>query len=497
MKGNVTKLNIVASLGLQVVTIVSGFVLPKIILMYFGSNVNGLVASINQFLNYVTLLEGGIGSVLMASLYSPLYKKDTKKVSQIINAATHFFRNLSIIYVFYALVFALIYPIFIKTQFSYGYMVLLIVVLAMNLFFQYFLSISYRILLNADRKVSFVAIIQSIMILLNLIGMVILVRFFKDIVIIKAFSALVFMIQPIALYMYIKKQYKIDKKDGKDKETEKHRWDGLGINTAFFIHSNTDIVILTIFTSLSDVSIYSVYFLVVKALKTIVSSVSSAIAPSFGRALAGQDEEKINQSFNLFEFGICTVTVVLFTCGMILVTPFIDVYTQGVSDANYHQTVFGILLMLSEMIYCYRDPYVVAAYSAGHIKQVSKYAYFEAAINIFISVILASRFGIIGVTIGTIIAMAYRMIMHVIYLRKNILYRPIYRFAKLFMFSSLSTFLSMLISFCFFDMSVTSYFEWIFLAICVLSVVLIITCVVAFMICQKETKEFIRNIIKR
>lgn len=52
--------NIICSLLLQVVTIVSGFILPKIIISSLGSETNGLVASINQFLNYVVLLEGGV-----------------------------------------------------------------------------------------------------------------------------------------------------------------------------------------------------------------------------------------------------------------------------------------------------------------------------------------------------------------------------------------------------------------------------------------------------
>ena len=42
--------NIVSSIVLQVVNIISGFILPRIILGTFGSEVNGLVSSLNQFL---------------------------------------------------------------------------------------------------------------------------------------------------------------------------------------------------------------------------------------------------------------------------------------------------------------------------------------------------------------------------------------------------------------------------------------------------------------
>ena len=72
MKNNITLKNIVSNIILQVVTIISGFIIPRIILINLGSDVNGLVASLNQFLNYITLLEGGVSSVILANLYKPL-----------------------------------------------------------------------------------------------------------------------------------------------------------------------------------------------------------------------------------------------------------------------------------------------------------------------------------------------------------------------------------------------------------------------------------------
>lgn len=51
MKNKTTLLNMISGLILQFFTLVSGFVLPKIILIYFGSEVNGLVSSLNQFLS--------------------------------------------------------------------------------------------------------------------------------------------------------------------------------------------------------------------------------------------------------------------------------------------------------------------------------------------------------------------------------------------------------------------------------------------------------------
>ena len=91
----VTLVNIISNVVLQVVTIISGFIIPKLILLYFGSNVNGLVSSLNQFLGYISLLEGGITGVVSANFYKPLIENDTTKLSAIVVTAKSFFDKMS------------------------------------------------------------------------------------------------------------------------------------------------------------------------------------------------------------------------------------------------------------------------------------------------------------------------------------------------------------------------------------------------------------------
>lgn len=493
MEKNLLKYNVLTSLLLQFATIVSGFVAPKIILSFFGSNTNGLLSSITQFLSYVTILEGGIGSVIMSVLYKPLHENDTVRVSKIINSTKKFFSKLSLIYFFYVTVFTFIYPALVKTGYSYIDSVILIVVMAVNLFFQYFLSISYKILLNADRKVFFVSLVQTLVIIINLVAIVVCAQIFNNIILIKVFSAIVFLIQPIAFTIYVKKKYRIIKSDGYDEYTEKHRWDGLGINTAYFIHSNTDIIVLTIWASLSDVSIYAVYMLVVKALKSIVISISTAIIPSFGKSLASDNLDDINRKFKNYEFVISFATTLLFTCGIVLITPFVDVYTQSITDVNYHNVLFGILIVISEMIYCYRDPYVSATYAAGRIKEMSQYAYIEAGLNIVTSIILVRFFGLVGVAVGTIVGMAYRAIVQVIYLKDNVLHRSPSIFAKNTIVFAACSLICCLICFTLLNLNVSSYLGWIIIGFETFGIVLLCCLLFSLVFYRKEFFFLIRK----
>ena len=92
---NKIKINIFSNLILQITTILSGFILPKIILTFFGSEVNGLISSVTQFLSYISLLEGGVSGVMMASLYKPLYEENMQKVSSIYKTMQRFYRKIA------------------------------------------------------------------------------------------------------------------------------------------------------------------------------------------------------------------------------------------------------------------------------------------------------------------------------------------------------------------------------------------------------------------
>lgn len=76
-------LNTSTSLFYQVTTIICGFILPRLILQSFGSEVNGLVNSITQFLAIISFLELGVGSVIQSSLYKPLAEKNNDQISKV------------------------------------------------------------------------------------------------------------------------------------------------------------------------------------------------------------------------------------------------------------------------------------------------------------------------------------------------------------------------------------------------------------------------------
>lgn len=458
--------NILSTFLLQFVTIVNGLVVPKIFLSLFGSEANGMVTSISQFLNYVTLLEGGISGVVLASLYKPLQENDQKKISGIFNATQHFFRQIGAIYIVYSIILAFVYPLIVETPYSYGYVFALILVLTIKLFTQYFFSMSYQILIKASQKVYLISRTKAIVLLLNIVAIFVCSKIFEDLIFIKAISSIILFIQPVVFSLHVRKHFELDKTVPRDKTALSQRWSGFGHTLAYFINTNISIIMLTAFSTLSLVSVYSVYIMITNAIRNLIVALASALIPSVGAVMSKGNKEESSKAFGIYSFGMGFFTMLLFTCGIVLILPFVKIYTSNITDVNYIRPAFAIVLMVAELIYCFREPYINAAYAAGHFKQTVKFAYIESALNIIISLILVHKLNLLGVAIALLVSMTYRMVAHVIYLKNNILHLPIYNFVKLaVVFFSTALFVTVL-SYLVLPLSeINSYWSWIVCAI--------------------------------
>lgn len=461
IKKNITIINTISSVILQFVTLLNGFIVPKLILSYFGSEVNGLVSSITQFLGYIYLVEGGITGVLMSNLYGPLANHDNKKISSIVKTSDIFYKKLSIIFTIYTIILAIIYPIFVNTSFSYIYIFSIIIILSINLLIQYTFSITYRTLLNADKKVYIVSITQSIILVLNMILCYISLKIYPSIHVLKLVSGILYIVQPLVFTFYINKYYKIDKDVEIDDSFSKSRWAGFAINVASFIHFNTDIVILNLFLNLKSVSVYAVYNLVVSGLRQIINAISSAIYPTIGHSYVKDSSKTLNNKFNLYETIIFYITYSVFTVAFFVITPFVELYTSNIKDISYSMPALGALMIIAEMVYLLRTPHLNIAYSAKKFKEMTLPSVIEAIINIVISVILVSKFGLVGVAIGTLIAMIYRTISQIILLKKDVLYRDISVFFKKLVFYSIGFCMIILVEKYIININITNIYSWI------------------------------------
>ena len=130
--------NTIASLLAQVTVLVCGFILPRFFLQSFGSEVNGMVNSIAQFLGVISFLELGVGAVVESALYKPLAEKNNEEISKVMASANKFFQRLAQILVVYVIVLIFIYPFIANQGFGFLYTATLILAISISSFAQYY-----------------------------------------------------------------------------------------------------------------------------------------------------------------------------------------------------------------------------------------------------------------------------------------------------------------------------------------------------------------------
>ncbi len=487
-------LNTGAGVLKQLVTVICGFILPRYMLLYYGSSVNGLVSSIGHFLSFISLLDMGVGAVIQANLYKPLADQDNDQISRIVKSSERFFRRLACIFICYIVVLCFVFPSMV--DFGAWYTVSLLLIIAISTLAQYLFGMTYQLLLNADQR-SYVQLVMQIgTIVLNTVFAIILMRMGASIHAVKLMTAVVFVLRPLGQMLYVHRHYCINKRIEVTGEPIKQKWNGFSQHLASVVCQNVDVTVLTLFSTLQNVSIYSVYYNVTSGVEQIVMTAATGLESLFGNMIAKGEKEKLLTTFSMVEWITHTGVTIIFTIAAITIVPFIKVYTAGITDADYIAPVFGILLVMAYGVDCLRVPYFRVIKAAGHFKETQNGAFIAAGLNTVITVILVFKFGLIGAAIGTLIAMLYHTCYFAWYLRKNILERPLKYFAK----HIVTDFVVALASFWIakmFVMSEVSYLMWIIYAVKVSLIVVIVSGIINLIVYRKQMKSALTRLKRK
>ena len=441
----------------NIVLIVCNFIVPKLIITHYGSNVNGLISSITQFLAYITLLESGIGPVIKAKLYKPIADKNESEIRNILFASEKFFKNIAKIFIVYILILLVVYPLIVGQSFDILFTISLLVIISLSTMAEYYFGMTYKLYLQSIQKTYITAYFQIVSLIVNTIAIVLLVRFNTSILLVKLISGLILVLRPIILCIYVKKKYNINLDDVDKNYKLENKWDGLAQHIAAVVHDNTDIAVLTIFTNMLEVSVYSVYLLIVKGIKSIVNALTGGIDAVFGNMLANNEHEHLRKSFSTYEALYFTLITVIYTCTLVLILPFVSVYTKGITDVNYIRDGFAFLIVLAELVF---------------------------------------NFGLIGVAIGTLCAMTIRTIEFNYHTSIHILKRNYFKGLIKPIIALIEALIIYIIIKQMNFITITSYVDWIIYGVLTLSVSLIIILIVNVILYKEDFNNFI-NILKR
>lgn len=483
--------NLIVSVIYQFVAISCGFVLPRLILERFGSEVNGLQQSITQFLGIITFLDMGLGQVTRSALYAPLSRKDNVLISRIMASGGKFYRRIAKTLVGYVVLLMIVYPLLVDQSFDWVFTATLIGAMAFSSFAQYYFGVINEQLLHADQKSYVIYLVQIFSHLVNLLACVFMIRKGCSIHAVKLITSVVFLGKPLFYLVYVRKHYSIDHKICYTEEPIAQKWSGMAQHISAVVLDGTDSIVLTLFSTLSNVSIYSVYYMVISGVQTFYQSAAVGIQSAAGAVWAGNDSQKIQKMFTKAELGLHTVTVFLFSCVGILIVPFVRVYTNGLTDARYIQPLFALILVIAYGIRCLRTPYNIWILAAGHFKQTQRCHIIAAVLNLVLSIFAVSYYGLIGIAVGTLVAMCYQTAWMTGYAVRNLVKRSASHVIKQYLVDVVTVVIACAAT-SWIKLGDVSYIGWLIMAIKVTAIVAVCVAGTTMVFYKREVFRFLK-----
>lgn len=423
---------------LHFVSLIAGFILPRVLIVAYGSEINGLVTSITQFINYFVLVEAGLASAAVYALYKPLSDNDTDAINGVVSAAKKFYIQSGWIFLALVALLSLTYPLFIRTDALRPVEIsVLVLVLGVTGTLDFFTLSKYRVLLTAAQKVSVISSASIVNLLVNLLVTVVLARMGVGIVLLKLVALVGIVARSLILMWYVRVHYpQVRFNEPPNTKALNKRWSALYLQILGVVQQGAPVVLATLFTSLSMVSVYSIYNMIVAGLNGILSIFISGLSSSFGDVIARKQNHVLKQSTEEFEVGYYMMLTWAYACAFALILPFVRIYTARITDVDYVYPMLGVLFVLNGLLYNIKTPQGMLVISAGMFQETRIQTTIQGLIAIVAGALLAKPFGLPGIMIGMCASNTYRDIDLLFFVPKNITFRTIkptaYRIIRIF-----------------------------------------------------------------
>ena len=422
--------NLVSSLIYQIVLISLSFLLPRLYLESFGSEVNGVLSTIKQIFTYMVLLEAGVGLATTQALYKRIGEKDYDSASAVLSATNIYYKKTGMVYAGIVLAIAVVYAYVIPTGINSHVLFLIVVLNAVPALFSYFVQAKYRILMEVDGRKYVINNSETVVQFLSNAGKVLVLVLSNDLVLIQLVYCVIALGQMLYLYIYAKRRYKwLQLNSEPDFKSISQKNSVLVHQISGMVFSNTDVILLSVLSDFKTVSVYTIYNIFFSQMQNFITSVVSGFNFALGQTF-NTDREKFDKIFDVYETFYIMGTFVVYTLMAVFLLPLIQIYTGGINDANYTNTTLVFLFVIMNLLSNGKLPANSIIEYSGSFDATRSHAIWEMAINITLTVSGIYLFGICGAILGTIFALIYRSLVIVYFTSRKVLGRSMFKTYK-------------------------------------------------------------------
>ncbi|ATD54371.1 lipopolysaccharide biosynthesis protein [Clostridium chauvoei] len=406
MRTKKAAINVGVNILTYILIFIPTFIVRKIFLNTLGDNLLGVNSLYNNIISLLSVVEMGIGSAIVFSLYKPYAEGNKSKIKAYLKYYGRLYRIIGFIVLGLGIGLMFFLNIFIKGQINMVDARIYFLIFLLDTFFSYLFSYKICILNVAQEgyRVSIATCISKFTIsVLQIIFLMIYPSFYIYIII----QVLVQLIYYIGINWYINKKYSwLNTVDGKLDEEEKN---SLIKNVkALFLHKvgalmvfSTDNLIISAFINLKTVTKFNNYSMVLNIFQNVINNAFSGITASIGNLLVEKDDDSAyiihKRLFFLSFWCVSFITISLFNT----INQFITIW---MGETQRIDTLTITVLLINFYFVLMRSSVDKFKEGSGQYYQDRYAAIIESAVNLVASIILVKILGLPGVFIGTLIS---------------------------------------------------------------------------------------------
>ena len=324
-----------------------GLIVIKLIIETYGSDFNGLNSTAAQLVSIVMLLEGGFTIATNVALFKPYVNREYDKVNAIASATRIKFMKIGAASLLFGMALIIGYSFFINTGLSQGFVVLVLMMTLIPVSVNLFAVMKYRIVLQAEQKEYVISISTFSTNLARYITIIILVYLGTKMWTVSFTTMIASLLCSLILFLHVSKKYKqIDFHAEPDHSAIVGTKDVMVQKITGAFYMSVPIIAITLSgggTMLA--SVYAVFNSVFALIKNILRAVIDAPRLGLGELAAEKPKERVWDVFKQYQLAVFAAMFVLLTTASVLIMPFIGIYTSKVTDIDYNQPVFAVMLV--------------------------------------------------------------------------------------------------------------------------------------------------------
>lgn len=440
------KKNVIYGFGGQVIILVLGLVVPRVLITSYGSDINGLLSTVSQIFTYMALLEAGIGQAAKNALYKPLSEHDQNGISNVASIARRYYRKITRIYGLAVILLALLLPFVIKSDVDRMTIFWVVFFQGMSGVISFYYIETDTMILAADGRGYITNTVEVVNKAASYSSRIVLAYLGVNIAFVQFAYFLITIAKVFYYKWYFHKRYSwINFKVHNENEVLPDRNSYIVTEIAWTIFSSTDMIILSMFVSTKASSVYYIYNMVFSALNVLLNAIYMNVNYLLGQSYHESIEkyEKYHDAFmSVFVGGMA----IMVSTAYVVILPFIRLYTRGVTDINYIIPSLPVLFCLVQLLSWSRYVQGNLTGVAGYAKPTSYISIIEATINVVVSLIFVHKYGIVGVLIGTVVALPLKVIYTTYISDKKVMHRSYTKSLRILLSNYLLFALTVLVS---------------------------------------------------